>query len=226
MNSKNQYERELRQLIDFNLSSSNNNKSTLDLETRIKYYKAQECFMASDLPACFKQLILNYTDRLNSSLGDKKPLGAIEQLESLVSNDFKLNLITVSNLANSLRNDFFLNLVTSTQSIVDWLSASSLPSCRASTCFLFNNLSILNFALKKYAMGCFFAKKALAESRRIGEEKSNSDDDNKDDNKEEKEANCSDSINKQLIGNAAIVKVRVNYFKRNIEKKNKTFSLF
>ena len=65
-------------------------------------------------------------------------------------------------------------------------------------------------------MGCFFAKKALAESRRIGEEKSNSDDDKKDDNNEEKDANCSDSINKQLIGNAAIVKVRIN----------KNFSLF
>lgn len=209
MNSKSQYERELRQLIDFNLSAASTNKSTHDLDIRIKYYKAQECFMASDLPACFKHIILNYTTRLNSSLGgsnSKRPY-ALEQLESLVSNDFKLNLITVPSLANSLRNDFFLNLVTSTQSIVDWLSntSSSSSSCRANTCFLFNNLSILNFALKKYAMGCLFAKKALAESRRISEEKPN---DNN--NEEENEANTNssaDSINKPLIGSAALVKV-------------------
>lgn len=221
MNSKSQYERELRQLIDFNLSSSSTPEMACasDLDARIKYYKAQECFMASDLPACFKHLILNYTARLGSMLGKhcKRPQ-VLEQLEMLVSNDFKLNQISVSSLVNSLRNDFFLNLVIGTQSLVEWLAksdraADDLTACRVSTCFLFNNLSILNFALKKYAMGCLFAKKALAESQRLTETDETNGDEKKtetDDHEVSDHNNNAETfaINKQQIGNVALVKVR------------------
>lgn len=216
MNSKSQYERELRQLIDFNLmSASRSTTGSSDLDTRIKYYKAQECFMASDLPACFKHLILNYTARINSLIDQsaKRP-HALEQLETLVSNDFKLNLVAVSNLANSLRNDFFLNLVTSTQSLVEWLArpsavGQSVCACRVSTCFLFNNLSVVNFALKKYAMGGLFAKKALVESQKLGTESTHKEANTDTDNEPNDYNNNTETfaVNRQLIGNTALIKV-------------------
>lgn len=253
MNSRGQFERELRQLVELaRLASNNNNKpeNDDDLWLRVKYYAAQESFMSNDLPAAFRHLILNYTGRLGTTLqssltstndsssssgssspentnnnnSKKRPYG-LDQLEALAGNDLKLSLVTESNLAKSLHNDFFLNLITNTQSIVEWLakqqqnndSASSMAgliSGRVSTCFLLNNLGVLNFALKKYAMGSLFAKKALLESRRVlidyNEKKSKIDENNKTQQQDDATENrgASFAINKSNLGNTGLLKVK------------------
>lgn len=237
MNSKNLFEKELRQLIDFNLSSNNKiQHQQLNLDTKIKYYKAQECFIANDLPACFKHLILNYVNSLNSfnfNNNFKKPY-VIEQLESLISNDFKLNMLTQSNLINSFRNDFFLNLLTTTQSLSEWIEKQPLTAplkaevqasvCHVNTCFLFNNLSILNFGLKKYALSCLFAKKSLSESQKFIEKNKESSEKQAANSaaslsggadKESNDYNNNmESSSRQLISNAALKKMVQN---RNTE---------
>lgn len=236
MNSRGQFERELRQLVELNKnneSSSEAASGSMDVWSRAKYYAAQESFMAHDIPSAFKHLILNYTNRLGTLLqqqqqtasdGNKRPY-VIESLETLVANDLKLNLVVESsNLAKSLHNDFFLSLVTNTQSLLEWFASKSssdevnrndenLMAGRVNTCYLLNNLGILNFALKKYAMGCLLSKKALHEARRLL-----SSDQSETTRKSSDENARADSfaINRPLLGNTALVKVSFISFQNDL----------
>lgn len=232
MNSRGQFERELRQLAELNKNNESSSEaasssSSMDVWSRAKYYAAQESFMSHDIPSAFKHLILNYTSRLGTLLqqqptasGDNKQRPyAIESLETLVANDLKLNLVVESNLAKSLHNDFFLSLITNAQSLLEWFASKSSSSSsddddctddenlmagRVNTCYLLNNLGILNFALKKYAMGCLLSKKALAEARRL----LSSDPSEATRKPSDEHARIgSFAINRPLIGNTALVKV-------------------
>lgn len=273
MNSRGQFEHELRQLVELtsikskaaDTAENTNNREirsyVSDLSMRIKYYSAQESFMTNDIPSAFRHLILNYTSRLGAILAGSRTSSssdataaktrlphALEHLESLVSNDLKLSLVTDSNISKSLHNDFFLNLVIDAQSLVEWLAAKpsasssdgttsgdvefaaagdqndeNLLAGRVNACFLLNNLGILNFGLKKYALCTLFAKKALLETHRLladGDtdgktalaeakaEKSDSQSDGSVENNNNNNNNTgSFAINKPLLGNTALFKV-------------------
>lgn len=257
MNSRGQFEDELRQLVELTTSSkkstaSNESDSTVDvgqnltdLSVRVKYYSAQESFMSNDIPSAFRHLILNYTSRLGATLqahsghsSARSPIPhALEHLESLVSNDLKLSLVTADpNIAKSLHNDFFLNLVIDAQSLVEWLASKSsssdgdefagdhndenLLAGRVDACFLLNNLGILNFGLKKYALCSLFAKKALYESRRLlttaeADGKTTAAVEKSDESTESNSNNNnagSFAINKPHLGNTALFKVKKSKF--------------
>jgi hypothetical protein len=217
MNSRSLFERELKQLADCNLNSNSLNAKQID--TKLAYFKTQEFYLSNELPLCFKNLILNYINSLSGS-PCRKQCPYFEQLENLVANEFKLNLITINNsLANSLRNDFFLNLLTLTQNILDWLekhlnqnpsnnqnssalSLDSLSTAHINTCFLLNNLSIVNFSLKKYALSCLFFKKSLNENLKFANryaERSNDHNNNSDESKLNKQITLSNSLNRRLV---------------------------
>lgn len=214
MNSRSMFEKELKTLLDANSSSK-------VLDTKVAYFKAQHHFATNELPYCFKNLILNYVHQCVRGV-EKKSCPPLEQLESLVSNELKLSLLAINNtLANSLRNDFYLGLLTLSQNMIDWLDKMSnahassgddaasrrhLSTAHANTCFLLNNLSIVNFSLKKYALSCLFLKKSLNENvkicasiKRTDHEPDTNDHNNNSEERLDKQISFSNRLNEKFI---------------------------
>jgi tetratricopeptide (TPR) repeat protein len=155
MNNSQLFEKELKSLIDSQVTSSSVNTH--------HHLKSKESFLQTDFISSIKHLLANFLH--TTGLSQQQSESHItQQLTSIIQNEFKSNY-------------FYLNLLTSSQSIAGYLDSDSLTSNPvdlhlSQTTQLFNNLAINHFNLKKYTISSLYLQKALTHSAKYLEKKS------------------------------------------------------
>ena len=155
--------------------------------------KSQESFLCGDYSSCFKHLIKNCINNLQTNLNQHQQQintdtynTIIEKLSSMINEASlsKLKLVLDSILSPTAsstsilihNNDYFINLLSANQNLLNFLDGaqkaspnSPLKFANIITTVYLNNLASVHFAIQKYNISSLYFQKTLAENNKFVE---------------------------------------------------------